>query len=128
MCGVLLSSCGDGPTAPNPADYQNVDWRLDSLQRADYSIVSPPAGASFSVRFDDDGSLSARADCNSCHALYTVTGTELALSPMACTLVACPSAPFDSEFTSVLSTATRVETDGDALTLRSPQGTLRFVR
>ncbi len=125
---LVLSSCGDGPTAPNPTDYQNIDWQLTSLQRSDLGVVSPPAGASFTARFDDDGTLAARADCNTCRARYTASGAALSVAPMACTLVACPSAPFDGEYARMLSTATALEMQGASLTLRSPEGTLRFHR
>jgi heat shock protein HslJ len=127
-CGLALSSCGDGPTAPNAADYQNIDWRLATLQRPDSSLVSAPAGITFTARFDDDGTLAVRADCNACHARFTVSGAALSISPMACTLIACPSAPFDSEYARILSTATEIEVERDSLALRSPEGTLRFLR
>ena len=129
VCGLLVSSCGDGPTAPNPADYQNVDWRLVTLQRPDSTIVSAPAGVTLTARFDDDGTLAVRADCNSCHARYTLSGAALFVSPMACTLIACPSAPLDGgEYARILSTATALEIEGGGLVLRSPEGTLRFRR
>jgi heat shock protein HslJ len=128
VCGLLVSSCGDGPTAPNPADYQNVEWRLATLQRPDSSVVSAPAGVTLTARFDDDGTLAVRADCNSCHARYTVSGALLSVSPMACTLIACPSAPLDGEYARILSTATALEMEGSSLALRSPEGTLRFRR
>lgn len=128
FCGLVVSSCSDGPTAPNPADYQNVDWRLVTLQRPDSTIVSAPAGVTLTARFDDDGTLAVRADCNSCHARYTLSGAALSVSPMACTLIACPSAPLDGEYARILSTATALELEGESLALRSPQGTLRFHR
>ena len=128
-CALVLSSCSDGPTAPNPADYQNVDWRLVTLQRPDSTIVSAPAGVTLTARFDDDGTLAVRADCNSCHARYTLSGAALSVSPMACTLIACPSAPLDGgEYARILSTATALEIEGGGLVLRSPEGTLRFRR
>jgi len=123
-----VSSCSDGPTAPNPADYQNVDWRLVTLQRPDSTIVSAPAGVTLTARFDDDGTLAVRADCNSCRARYTLSGAALSVSPMACTLIACPSAPLDGEYARILSTATALEMEGSNLALRSPEGTLRFRR
>ena len=128
LSGLLLSSCGDGPTAPNATDYQGVEWQLASLQRSDFAIVTPPSGASFTARFDDDGQLVAQADCNVCHASYSATGTALSISPMACTRAYCASAPFDSEYVQALSTATGFEMSDGGLMVRSPAGTLRFVR
>lgn len=125
---IGLSSCGDGPTAPNASDYQGVEWHLASLQRPDFSVPDVPAGATFTARFDDDGQLVARADCNSCHAAYSAAGDRLSVSPMACTQAFCASAPFDSEYVQALSSATGFELDDEGLTLHSPDGTLRFVR
>jgi heat shock protein HslJ len=128
FAGLLLSSCGDGPTTPSAADYQNVEWRLVSLQRPDQSIASPPGGASFTARFGDDGRLAVRADCNVCGAEYAATGTALSVGAMACTQAFCASAPFDVEYAQVLDNATAFELQDQGLVVRSPQGTLRFSR
>ena len=128
LSGLILSSCEDGPTAPTAADYQGVEWRLASLQHPDFSVAEAPTGASFTALFGDDAQLSARADCNVCHAGYSASDTVLSVSPMACTRAFCSSAPFDSEYVRALSTATSFEMDDDGLTVRSSEGTLRFVR
>jgi hypothetical protein len=49
------------------------------------------------------------------------------VSPLACTRVFCPSAPFDTEYVRLAGAATTMERRDDVLILRSPAGVLRFV-
>ncbi len=126
---VLAVACGESATGPGPGpgEILGVPWRLDALQRGDGSVVAPPAG-DFTLRFEADGRIAVRADCNSCGGHYELSETRLTTGPLACTRVFCPSAPFDTEYVRILESATSVEQSGDTLTLRSAAGALRFVR
>ena len=126
---VFAVACGESTTGPGPGPGEILDvaWRLDVLQRADGSVVGPPAG-DFTLRFAEDGRVAVRADCNSCGGSYELSGARLSAGPLACTRVFCPSAPFDTEYVRILESATSVERSGDTLTLRSAAGALRFVR
>ena len=110
-----------------PGDVTGVTWRLQSLQRADRSVVTPPPGA-FTLRFADGERLEVRADCNGCGATYRLRGDALTVTPLFCTRVFCPSAPFDTEYVQLVEAAATVERTEDLLILRSPAGVLRFVR
>src|SRR5687768_1604961 len=91
----LAFACGG--TMTGPADVTGVSWRLQSLQRADGSVVIPPP-ATFTLRFADQGRLEVRADCNGCGGAYQLTGEDLSVGTLACTRVFCPTAPFDTEY------------------------------
>jgi heat shock protein HslJ len=129
-CAVAVSASlgafGCGETVTGPADVTGLTWRLQSLQRADASVVSPPAGT-FTLRFAEEGRLEVRADCNGCGSTYALSGAALSVTPLACTRVFCPSAPFDTEYAQLVEAATTVERRDDVLILRSPAGVLRFI-
>jgi len=123
----LLSSCSDGILSPSQA--QGVDWKLASFQKRDQSIVTPPDSSRFTLRLDQNSALHVRADCNVCGGSYTLSGDALSVGLLACTRAFCAlTAPFDSEYATALQRSHSLEVRKDALTLRSSDGTLRFVR
>lgn len=126
VVSASLFAFGCEETMTGPPDVTGVSWRLQSLQRADGSVVLPPA-ATFTLRFAEEGRLEIRADCNGCGGTYRLTGAALSVSPLACTRVFCPSAPFDTEYVQLAGAATTMERRDDALVLWSPAGMLRFV-
>ncbi len=122
---LLAFGCGEDVTGPE--DVIGVSWRLQSLQRADGSVVSPPAGT-FTLRFADEGRLEIGAGCNGCAGTYVLSGETLSTpDEIFCTLRFCPSAGFDSEYVHLVDAATTVDRDDEVLILRSPDGVLRFV-
>ena len=125
VVSAAMLAFGCGETVAGPEDVTGVLWRLQSLQRADGSVVTSPAGT-FSLRFAEESRLEVRADCNGCGGTYRLTGGALSVSPLVCTRMACPS-PYDVEYVRILDAATTVERTGDLLILRSPDGVLRFV-
>jgi heat shock protein HslJ len=126
VVSVSLFAVGCGDTVTGPEDVMGVSWRLQSLQRADASVVSPPAGT-FTARFTEEGRLEVQADCNGCSGTYQLTDGALSVSPLICTRLACPSGPFDTEYVRLLEAATTAERSDDVLTLRAPGGSLRSV-
>jgi heat shock protein HslJ len=124
-----LTACGKSGgdlAGPSTVGLQGT-WTLASLQQAGGSVEQAPAG--FSAEFGADGSLAVRADCNSCHATYLAEASHINVSPnMACTLAYCSSAPFDSKYTKLLTSATSWRTDNGTLELRSDAGVLTFRR
>ena len=125
---IAVSSlgCDDSVTGPI-GDVKGATWRLESLQRTGSAPVSPPPGP-FTLRFAEDGRLEVRADCNGCGSTFELAGSSLSVGVLACTRAFCPSAPFDTEYVTLVDEATTVERDGEALILRGPSGVLRFVR
>jgi heat shock protein HslJ len=125
VVSASLLAFGCEETMTGPPEVTGVSWRLQSLQRADATVMSPPAGT-FTLLFAEEGRLEIRADCNGCGGTYRLTGSALSVSPLACTRVFCPSAPFDSEYVQLAGAATTAERRDDVLILRSPAGMLRF--
>lgn len=68
VMGLLaLTSCEDAVT--NPSDLGG-QWRLEVLRGPDGSQVTPPDPSRFTVEFEADGQVLARADCNGCGGRY----------------------------------------------------------
>ena len=122
---VVLTSCEDGVT--NPSDLGG-EWRLESLRLAGGAELPPPATGRFTLRLEADGQAFVRADCNGCGGRYVLGGDTVTLSQMACTLIACPNAPFDTQYLGLLDGTSSFDVEGDLLTITSSRGTLRFRR
>ncbi len=123
---VGLAACSDNTSGPST--IPSGLWKLGTLQRADWSVVTIEDPEKFTAEFGSDGQVSVRADCNRCGASYESAGGTLSLGLMACTLAYCASAPLDTEYASVLQGAQSYDDSGDALTIRGPGGTLQFHR
>ena len=126
LCLAALAAAGCMENATEPSDVLGTTWHLESLQRANGSEVTPPAGT-FTIRFADDGRLEVRADCNVCGGGYTLDGDSVGVGVLACTRAFCASAPFDTDYVTLVESAVRIEREGDTLALRGPAGILRFV-
>ena len=122
---LMLTSCED--TVTRPSDLAG-EWRLEELRPPNGSPLTPPASGRFTVQFEADGRVSARADCNGCGGSYTLDDDTVVVSQMACTLIACPNAPFDQQYLAVLVGASELELEDGRLILESSRGTLRFTR
>jgi heat shock protein HslJ len=114
------------PDSSLNAEAVSGTWRLASLQRAGQPAEAVPAGANFSVRVAQ--SLHVTADCNLCTGAWSLSGNTLSVGPLACTLAACRTMPFDTTFVSLVSGASTATQQGDTLTLSSGHGTLVFRR
>jgi len=103
-------------------------WNLVSIQPAGFTEQAKPDGAAYQVTIAD-GRLSMRADCNTCSAGFTLSGSTLAVGPaLACTRAACPTMAFENNYTSVLGGEHTASVAGNMLVLSSPRGVLRFTR
>jgi heat shock protein HslJ len=122
---LAMTSCEDAVT--NPSDLGG-QWRLEMLRAPDGSQVTPPDPGRFTVEFAADGQAFARADCNGCGGRYTLDDDTVVVSQLACTLIACPSAPLDGRFLSILDGASSFAFEDGRLVISSPRGTLRFTR
>jgi heat shock protein HslJ len=125
VMALLLVSCEDGVT--NPSDLGG-EWRLEALRAADGTEFTPPDPGRFTVEFEADGQVLARADCNGCGGRYVLGDDTLVISQMACTEIACPGAPFDQRYLEVLVGESSFDLDDGTLEVRSSRGTLRFRR
>ena len=122
--GALVSCGGD---VLGPSELRG-EWRLASLQRADFSTATIPATLRLTADFGEDDRLALRADCNVCGGAFALEGDALVAGPFACTRAFCSSAPIDSEFVRMLEGRSSLKTSGDRLVLSSERGSLIFVR
>jgi len=121
-----LAGCGDEDVV-DPSAVTGVEWRLESLQRADFSVVRPEPGL-YTLQLDADGSLHARSDCNTCNGGYTLSGSSFTVSALSCTRVFCGETSLDTEYVRALQAAQSLDEDDDRLTVLAGGQTLRYVR
>ena len=134
--GVACSESSAVPTAPSSSTSGSFAltsdlagaWTLASVQPSGGAVQHKPATADYSAIFDN-GRISARADCNVCSGLATVSSGAVSIGPvLACTRAACPTMEFESVYVSLLSGEHSVVIDGSSLTLQSDRGVVRFER
>jgi heat shock protein HslJ len=116
-----LLSCSEGVTSPS--DLEDGPWRLESMQVAGEPRFEPEDPDRFTAEFEPDGTIGVRADCNQCGGTYSVGDGTLRVTPMACTLIACPT-PRGQEFAGLLQGTSVVGREGDRLAITSSRGTL----
>ncbi len=123
---VVLAACGDdAPTAPSPASIQNITWKLETIERAGVPTISISNPDAYTVAFQSDGRLDVRADCNTCNGRYSLSGSTVATSGLACTRAFCGTT-IDTVFTSALAEARTYSREGSRLIVQGQGLTLRF--
>jgi heat shock protein HslJ len=128
-CALALAAfagCGDDDVV-DPSDVTGIEWRLEAIQRADFSVVQVLPGR-YTLRLEPAGALAARSDCNVCGGSYTLSGEAFTVSPLTCTRAFCGEASLDTEYVAALEAAESLDEDDDELTVRSGATTLRYVR
>jgi heat shock protein HslJ len=112
---LALAACG--PQAS--ASLEATSWVLTELGG------SPPVqGTEITVQFAADGNLGGSGGCNSYGATYAVDGSQLTISQVVSTMMACDTPIMDQEtqyFTALGSTASYT-ISGETLTLSDSAG------
>lgn len=127
---ALGAACATETTGPSSEpEIVGVTWRLTGLASAGETLASPRPG-NFTLELRDDGRLHVVADCNVCNASYTLGEGTIDVNGglLACTLAACPSAPFDTRYAGLVAEARTWEADLDHLRLSGDPGRLEFER
>jgi heat shock protein HslJ len=117
-------ACDENPVGPT--EIRGVTWKLESIERAGMATITVPNPDQFTMRFETDGNLSVRADCNTCGGRYTLDGASLSIGNMACTLIACPVPGLDTTFTSALRNVRTATVSGSRLVITGTDFTLRL--
>ena len=126
LAALACAACDDDST--QTADALGVEWRLESLRRADASTVTPDPARRHTLRLEPDGRIAVRSDCNSCGGAYAVAGETVTVGPLACTRAFCGDTSLDPEYPALLEGLLRLDVDGDRLTVVAPRATLTFTR
>ena len=116
--------CDESPTGPT--ELVDITWKLETVAHVGSALVTVPNPDQFTVRFETNGTLSVRADCNTCTGGYVLNGSTVSIGNLACTLVACPTPGVDTLFTSGLQNAKTVTVNNNNLIMTGPEFTLRF--
>ncbi len=133
-CAIIATAaCTSNPESPtigtiSPQGLAGA-WRLELLQPWGEGAVLTPSGATYTLTLTSTGTLSVRADCNTCGASFTLVGDSLTVSPLlACTRAACSTASFEAMYTRILAGESTVGISGSTMALVSSRGLLRFNR
>ena len=73
LAGLAFVSCDSGTSNSEVSELQG-DWQLQSFALNEGSNVPVPNPEAYTARFDADGSVNVRADCNRCSGTYETEG------------------------------------------------------
>ena len=121
---IGAAACDENPVSPT--EIRNVTWKLESIERPGTATITVPNPDQFTVRFETNGRLAVRADCNTCGGGYVLDGSSVSISNLACTLIACPVPGLDTTFTMALGNVRSAAFSNNQLTLTGNGFTLRF--
>lgn len=131
-CLVLsLAACDEGLIAPTVGATELVTsspWKLQSIDRPGVGVVRATDPDRFTLLFSEQGGVAVVADCNRCSGSYTIGIATVSIPLLACTRAFCMTAPFDTDYVSVLNGDNAAAVHGATLQLSSARGTLRFAR
>ena len=105
-----------------------IPWQwVSTTDAVGITAVSDPNR--YLILFNEDGSATILADCNTVQATYTTDGNRLTLVPGPSTMVACPEDSQADQFLSQLSSAALyfIRNGNLYLDLPADSGTMRFV-
>ena len=122
---LVLAGCSDEVTGPS--DVEGGAWRLESMALDGAAAFVPSDPSRFTVEFKADGTLGVTADCNQCGGSYTLSGGNLTVGPLICTLVACPTSR-GQEFAGLIDGTASLDVEDDELEIESSDGRLEFTR
>jgi heat shock protein HslJ len=117
-------ACDENPVGPS--GISNVTWKLESIERVGNPTITIPNPDQYTIRLEDNGQASLRADCNNCNGRYSLEGSSISISALACTRAFCSLASFDGNYTAALESVRSVTVSGNTLTVTGPGLTLRF--
>jgi heat shock protein HslJ len=130
-----LAACGgdDGSSSDSgtqdPAALEGESWILTQMLTAggQTEIVDVGVSAQF-----DGTTISGNAGCNSYHASYEATGSDISFGPIAGTQKICPEAERSTEdrYLQLLAGVASFETSGRSMSMNDADGTpvLQFMQ
>jgi heat shock protein HslJ len=89
------------------------------------SVVEP---LRYTLRLQEGGHVAVKSDCNSGGGSYTLSGSSLTLSQVACTKVFCCDRSLDQPYSRALEGETTVSVNGSEMTINGNGATLVFTR
>lgn len=111
LAGLLIASATlfGACASEQGGDITGTTWRLVSLetQRPQFSAIVPVEGqANYNILFNEDGTFSAKADCNQLAGTYEIVSDGvLTIAPGPVTLAECGEDSFSNEYIQALGQA-----------------------
>lgn len=103
-------------------------WALRAFELSGGQVVIVPDPTRYTLELLEGGQLNARTDCNVCNGTYQLSGNNLSIGLLACTLAACSADSLEGPYVDALGSAARFELEGDLLLIRYAEGMMRFGR
>ena len=118
-----------GTSTGAPSGLLGRTWNLtETLQQQPVwqGVVPPAEVGNYTITFAQDGTFSAKADCNSVFGTYkaadpTAPMGDLAINPAGSTMAMCPEGSLSDLYVIGLSYAVSYKTDTDTLTITTYQ-------
>jgi heat shock protein HslJ len=103
-------------------------WQATMVNNGQGAVVGVVEGTELTATFEADGAVFGSAGCNNYSGGYTVDGNQIAIGPLAMTMMFCaePEGAMDQEmaFGAALESAAVFSIQGDQLELRTADGAL----
>ena len=124
MLTAGVVACDENPISPT--EIRNVTWKLETIERPGSATITVPNPEQYTLRFESNGNLAVRADCNTCGGRYSLNGSSLSVGDVACTLIACAVPGLDTTFTSALRNVRSATASEGRLVITGTDFTLRL--
>jgi heat shock protein HslJ len=116
------------PTGSNLPRLTTGVWKWQQSADSSGQVWNAPNPANYTIKFNTDGTLGLKADCNVGGGSYQADETNLTIQLGPTTLMACPPPALDNEFRQQLSMVTSYFFDGNDLILlwQYDSGSMKF--
>lgn len=111
------------------SDLAGTAWTATMINNGNQAVVGLIEGTTLTAFFGEDGSLSGSGGCNNFVGSFESDGvSQITISPLASTMMACPEPEGVSEqemqYLAALTTASTYTVEGNRLELRTAEGAL----
>ncbi len=125
---LLLSACSQGATPTQADTIQGIVWQWESVKNKTTGETNTvPDPESYTITFNEDGTLQGKADCNNFNGAYSQeSGFSIKIG--ASTMAYCGEASLDQQYLTLLSSVAAGGPDGSGgLALETPGGEQRMI-
>lgn len=106
---------------------ENATWRWQSSENSRNKLtVDKPEN--YWIEFNSDGGLGVKADCNGGGANYETNGEKLTITSVISTQMFCGERSHDRRFVRGLENAQSFSVEGNTLTIKSGNDTMKFLK
>ncbi len=125
---VLILILDDGGRLRFMPALVGVTWQWLRFEESTGTVTAPETPSNYSLRFEPDGRVLVRADCNTGRSGYATEGPMIDIEPIALTRMGCGEDSLGSEFVQGVEEASSYTFAGGQLALALPMdaGILHF--